>query len=164
MRVGRLIFAAVAACCVSGLAAQAQVQKQIQISPDILTKRPALTPELKLEVFDVPDLAITHLSGPTAGPDEAGHVELTIDLKNFGESQSIRRKRIRSVPRSVRRCNSNVSPSTASTSRTSALTQRAPGVLQRFSGSGASVLDPHAEKSKATKTVNTETAVGPSRY
>lgn len=86
MKMMRFISAVGLACCLSGLTVQAQVQKQSQIDPNLLTKRPALTPELTLQIFDLPDIAITHLSGPTAGPGEAGDMELVIDLHNFGES------------------------------------------------------------------------------
>lgn len=86
MRMARLILVVAAVCAVSALAAKAQVQKQIQIDPDILTKRPVLVPELTLKVLDLPDLAISELRGPATGPDEAGDLELIINLQNFGES------------------------------------------------------------------------------
>ena len=86
MKMMRLISLAVATCCLSGAAAQAQLQEQIQINPDNLTKRPALGPELKLKVLQLPDLGITELRGPDTGPDQAGDLELIVNLQNFGES------------------------------------------------------------------------------
>lgn len=86
MNIMHLRSIAIAACCVTGLAAQAQVQKQIQIDPDILTNRPVLVPNLKLRVLDLPDVGISELRGPATGPDEAGELELNINLQNFGES------------------------------------------------------------------------------
>lgn len=86
MRMTRWISTVFATCCMSGLVAQAQVQKQIQINPDILTKRVERVPELKLKVLDLPDLAFTELRGPSTGPNEAGDLKLIIDLQNFGEA------------------------------------------------------------------------------
>lgn len=86
MKMMRLISLAMATCCLSGAAAQAQLQEQIQVDPNILTERPVFVPDLKLRVFDLPDLGITELRGPDTGPDQAGNLELIVNLQNFGES------------------------------------------------------------------------------
>lgn len=82
----RILAMAVATSGAIALGTQAQVQQQIQIDPSILTERPVFVPDLKLKILDLPDLAITELRGPSDGPNQAGDLELIINLQNFSKS------------------------------------------------------------------------------